>query len=100
MLATTIEDSFLQSIFSKPTTLTISNGTYDNYRKSSSLTITAENNIRIGSPYFKNVFWSERKALNFDNRIINIISAPSTIVINIKDGKQFDNYKFCNFDGE
>ena len=98
MLATTIEDSFLQSIFSKPTTLTISNGTYDNYRKTGSLTISTENNIRIGSPSFKNVFWSERKTLNFNNQIADMASAP-TIVINIKNGKQFDSYKFCNFDG-
>lgn len=99
MLATTIEDSFLQSIFSKPTTLAISNGTYDNYRKDRSLTIATENNIRINNPYFKNVFWSERKTLNFNNQIDNMISTTATVVINIKDGKQFDNYKFCNFDG-
>lgn len=99
MLATTIEDSFLQSIFSKPTTLAISNGTYDNYRKPGSLTITAENNIRVGSPYFKNVFWSERRTLNFNNQIAKMTDAAPLIVINIKDGKQFDNYKFCNFDG-
>lgn len=99
MLATTIEDSFLQSIFSKPTTLALSNGTYDNSRKAGSLTITAENNIRIGSPYFKNVFWAERRTLDFNNQIANLPKATPLIVINIKDGKQFDNYKFCNFDG-
>lgn len=98
MLATTIEDSFLQSIFSKSTTLTISNGTYDNSRKAVSLTIVAENNIRINNLYFKNVFWAERKTLNFNNQIADMTSAVPTIIINIKDGKQFDNYKFCNFD--